>query len=210
MLKTMLVSIHQKYFAVSVIEIIGMIEKKSLETDITALDMSVKTNAKLHRNHSRLRVCCDSLRTGFSGNDGNGGYDQSRIIKKIYKTLTNNLNKLDPEPSIDLFLSKNENGETITIIPGLDIGLIISNFTDDEKNILWNHIYMMYISSVAMISASNNHTDNRIHIVLPRLKDRIVKSGLTIGKDRNAFNPFIELDKMEELGDYDVTKMYTN
>jgi hypothetical protein len=217
MLKNMLVSIHQKYFAVSLIEIIGMIEKKSLETDIATLDMSVKTNAKLHRNHSRLRICCDSLRTGFSGNDGDGGYDQGRIIKKIYKTLTNNLNKLDPnpstvdpEPSIDLFLLKNENGETVTIIPGLDIGLIISSFTDDEKNILWNHIYMMYISSITMISANNNHTDNRIHIILPRLKDRIVKSGLTIGKDRNAFNPFIGLSKMEESGDYDVTKMYTN
>jgi hypothetical protein len=208
--KNFLVSVYQKYFTVSLLEIIGLVEKKSTQTDISSLDLSVKSEAKLHRGHTRLRDCCLSIRNGFTS-ETDSGYDQGRIIKKIYKTLTQNLDMLDPVPLIQLFYLKNESGETVTIIPGLDIGLVAESFTDEEKDVLWNHLYMMYISSITMISANNTYAqDERLTNIMPKLKEKIVRSGLTIGKDKGLFNPFIGLNKIEEDGEYDLNHMYTN
>jgi len=102
-------------------------------------------------------------------------------------------------------------GETVTIIPGLDLGLVVKSLNEDELKILWGHFYMMYISSVNMIAEINNHKkEGKIWEILPKLRDKVIKSGLIIGKDKKSFNPFIGLYQMQETGEYDVNKMFTN
>jgi hypothetical protein len=217
--KNFMIAINQKYFTVSLLEIINMVEIKSKEIDLSSPNV---TN-KIKKNHKRLRTCCETIKDGFipkktnediqnmQDNEDNEEYDKGKIIKKIYKILTKNIKKLYPDPQVDLFLLKNENNETVTIIPGCDIGLVIHNFTKEELDTLWNHVYMMYISSVHMISEINNHKKTgELWEVIPKLKEKVMKSGLIIGKDKKTFNPFIGLYQMQESGDYDVNKMFTN
>lgn len=202
-------AMNQKFFAISLLTIMDLTEAKSQELiDLSKLDLTIKAEKKLHKSHTTLRLCCQEIRRGFTTDDE---YDQGRIIKKIYKTLTLNLDKLDPEPQPSLFSLKNEQGATVTIIPGCDIGLIVGALNEDESATLWNHVYMMYISSVKMITIINNHNkEGKAWDLLPKFQERIIRAGLIVGKDRKTFNPFLGLGFQQDAPqDYGVDQMFT-
>ena len=250
-----ILAMNQKFFTISLLTIMDLVEAKSNEmVDLTKLDTTQKAENKLHKAHTRLRLCCQEIRRGFTSD---GEYDQGRIIKKIYKTLSANLDKLDPEPQISLFSLKNEEGATMTIIPGCDLGLVVGalsggdngtggsgsggsggdngtggsgsgsgsgngneNENENELATLWNHLYMMFIASVKMITITNNHKkDGRVWELLPKFQERIMRAGLIVGRDRKTFNPFLGLQMgggRDEDGNggvnqtYGVDQMFTN
>ncbi len=198
---------HHKYFTASFIEIINILLAKSNEIDLEKLDQNNKADQKLFRGHTKLRTVCNELKIGFTNNDQ---YDQGRIIKKIYKVITTHINKFYPNPTKELFMLKNEEGATVTIIPGLDMGLIANLMTDEELENLWDYMYMMYISSVSVISLFNEHKKGKVTDIIPHMKARVLKSGI-LHKGAGMTNPFIGL--ASELGSdkqYDVDTMFEN
>lgn len=204
--RNLTVAINHKHFTISLIEVLDIINKKSEEVQLEQLDLTVKQNLRLHKNHTKLRAVCKDLKRGFSSEEEND-FDQGRIIKKIYKVLTQHLDKLYPEPTIELFSLKNEKKEIVTIIPGLDISVVAKDFNDTELTALWGHLYMLFISAVGMISSINGHKkEGKVWEILPKLREKVTKMGLT--KDGKMFNPFIGL--MQENGEYNVETMFEN
>jgi hypothetical protein len=182
---------YQKYFIVSLFEILTMSEKKIVDLKLTTKS-----------SESFLQACSD-LRQGFSSESG---FDHGRIIKKVYKIITQNLDKLYPDISLDLFSLKN-NGSIITIIPGLNLGFVINKFTKEELDIFMGHFLMLYVSSVEMVNEVNTKKKNsKVLEILPQLKEKISKLGIT--HDGVIFNPYVGLLKDEE--DYNIDHMYKN
>lgn len=201
--KNLNILVNHKNFSNSLIEILDLILKKSNETTLNSSD---KQTLKLYKSHEKLRSVCNDLKNGFSAEETD--FDRGRIIKKIYKVLSQHINKIYPEPSIELFSLKNERNETITIIPGLDVAVVIKDFSESELNTLWAYLYVMYVSSVEMITAINDHKKNGpIWVLLPKLRDKVQTMGVITG-DGKLFNPFVGLTQSTE--NYDVETMFTN
>lgn len=187
--KNLSIAIYHKYFTDSLIEILDIVISESEKNNLDCLDLNNKSQKKIYNSHERLRKTCLELKNGFNGTDTN--YDQARIIKKIYRVVTQHLTKLYPTPQMNLFELKNDDGATITIIPGLDIQLILKQIENQTLEKLWDYFYMMYISSVIMITEINEHKKNgKVWEILPRMKERVIKSGM-FSQEGKFFNPFI-------------------
>ena len=206
--KNLNIAVNYKYFTTSLIELLDIIRAKSYEIDLDKLDQNNKQDKKTFNGHTKLRLVCDELKNGFLHEEK---YDEGRIIKKIYRVLTQYLDKFYPEPTKALFTIKNEEGATVTIIPGLDINLVTYMMDDKEMDMFWSHMYMMYISSVSMISTKNEHKkEGKVHEVLPKMRERVLKSGL-FSKDGKMFNPFIGLMTTSDgnsSSEYNVETMF--
>jgi hypothetical protein len=190
---------HHKYFNTSLTEVLNILVNKSNTVDTSLLSV------KITKAHKRLRDTCEKLKGGFSLNNEN--YDQSKIIKKIYKVITQYISKFYPEPSTELFRLKNESGEIITIIPGVDINLIIPLMSESEIDNLWNYMYVMYISSVSIISIVNEHKKGKVYEIMPDMRERVVKSGILNGGGES--NPFFGLFSNNHQ-EYDINDMFKN
>lgn len=203
--KNLNIAINHKHFTISLIEILELIIKKSEVINLDKLNMTLKQNVRLYKSHMKLRSVCNDLKKGFSTERTE--FDQGRIIKKIYKVFTQYLDKLYPDTNISLFSLKNEKGEIITMIPGLDISVVAKDFDEKELDTLWGHFYMLYISSVGMISSINNHKkEGKIWEIMPKLLEKVTKMGLiTEGK---MFNPYIGL--IQDSEEYNVDTMFEN
>lgn len=197
---------HHKYFTASFIEILNIIQNKSQEIQLEKLDITDKTNMKLFKGHTKLRSVCDDLKSGFL-NDNE--YDQGRIIKKIYKVLTQQMDKFYPNPSKELFVQKNQEGAIITIIPGLDVSLVINMMNDQEMNNLWDYMYVMYISAVSLISLTNEHKKGKVFEIIPQMRERVVKSGVLHRGDK-MMNPFFGLMSEASESAYNVETMFSS
>lgn len=200
--KNLNIAVNHKYFTTSLLEILNMVKSKSEELNLNNLDQNDKQQKKLFNGHTKLRNACDELKKGFTDSVD---YDQGRIIKKIYKVITQYLDNLYPNPSKDLFSIKNKENATVTIIPGLDIQLVTKMMDDDEMKKLWDYMYMLYISSVVMITEINSHKkDGKVWEVLPKMNDLLIKSG------KYEFNPFIGVNTLGKTSDdKNVTSNYS-
>lgn len=207
--KNLNIAIYHKFFTESLLEILNVLTTKSETINLKSLDQNDKQQKKLYNGHDRLRKACSELKHGFSGNDSD--YDQGRIIKKIYRVLTQYLTKLHPVPDKELFSLKNDEGATVTIIPGIDMQIVTKIMSDEEMEKLWDHMYMMYISSVVMITEINKHKRNgTVWEVLPKMRERVIKSGM-FSQDSKLFNPFIGImpeTQHDSKTEYDVTTMF--
>ena len=212
--KNLITAINLKYFVTSVGAVTDLVTKKSLELEqekilsINATDeaQSKKMDSFL-KAHAKLRQNCNDIKSGFTASLAQeySDFDHGKIIKKIYKVLTTNMDKLYPTPDISIFSLTNENKEIVTIIPGINISLIHKHFSDEDLNIMWTHLYMLYISSVGMISVSNDHKKNKLIKLLPDLQKKVVEFGvLTSGE---IFNPFVGVSSMND-GEIDVEQLF--
>lgn len=200
--KKLKIMTHHKYFTASFIEIINIILAKSNEVDINVIGI----NMKLCNSHTKLRVACNDLINGFVNDDQ---YDQGRIIKKIYKVITMHIDNFYPTPSKSLFTLKNENGAVITIIPGLDINLVANIMDEKEMDNLWDYMYVMYISSVSIISLINEHKKGKVFDLIPQMRERVIKSGV-LHKNLELSNPFFGLNSDSTTEQYNVDAMFSN
>jgi len=193
-------------FTSSLIELLNLFKIKSLEKYPDDDNQEFDKNNKTYKYHLKLRSVCDELKNGFIHD---AGYDEGRIIKKIYKVLTQYIDNFFPNPTLELFSLKNEDNRTVTIIPGLDINLVCKTFSEDDQKVLWSHFYMMYISAVEMISSVNEHKKNKIiYQLLGKMRNKVVDMGI-IKKDK-FFNPFIGVGINDESENYNVETMYEN
>ena len=187
----------------SINELMGLITMKS-----NVMNSNIKSK-QLMSSHEKLRDACGYITDLFSQTSKESKAAQSEVIKKIYKTLTTKecIQKMtgneenEFKPSLDLFKMKNDNSKIITIIPGVNVGLIISNLSNDELNALWGHLYVVFISTVNMVAAINRYERNTplYTITIPQLQLRVSKMGLTVGPDKQAFNPFVGLTSNGEI-----------
>jgi hypothetical protein len=115
--------------------------------------------------------------------------NKAKIIKKVYKILKEHLTKLIGVEVIEeqnnksvskwqsdilLFKLRNDKKQAVTIIPGLNIDLIIKKLNEFELETLWYHIYVLFVSSVKIISILNKikNDDNAI-VAIPIFEERI-------------------------------------
>jgi|SaaInlStandDraft_4_1057021.scaffolds.fasta_scaffold09685_3 hypothetical protein len=204
-IKNLKILTHHKYFTASLVEMLNILQNKSDEVDLESLDVSVKSNVKIQKTHSKLRVTCAEIKSGLLNESD---YDQGKIIKKIYKVITSNMDLFYPVPSASLFKLKNSEGAIITIIPGLDVNVVTSMMNDSELDSLWNYMYMMYISAFSLISLTNENKKSNIAELLPKMRERVVSSGIL--KDNNNFiNPYFGISA-EDSNKYDIESMFEN
>lgn len=170
---------------------------------MTQLNKNVKKQMKKKQNHIKFRNTCDVLLEGFK--EDNEDFDQGKIIKKIYKVLTEHSSKLYPDQNKELFLLKNQNNEVVTIIPGLDINLVINDLNEKELDLFWGHLYVVYITSVGMVSLINNNkkTEKGFEII-PKLKEKVIKMGLL----NDILNSYVGV--VQTTSEYDINNMYEN
>lgn len=199
--------INNKHFVTSLVEILNILSTKSKELNIDDLDLNQKHNVILYKDHVRLRKSCAALIHNFTSPNPENGFTEGPIIKKVYKTLTQNIEYFFPESSTELFCLRNANGAVVTIIPSIDFGLVTKHMSETELNYLWGYLYMLYISAVGMILEANEHKkEGKVWEIMPAMREKVTKMGLM--KDGKIFNPFVGLHT--ESGNYDVETMFSN
>lgn len=174
---------NHKYFVESLSGLINVIEKNAKEIDISMDRDRISVD--------RLKDTCRKLLIGFNVTISNNKreteeFDQGKIIKKIYKTLTQYTDMVVNEDK-NLFTLRNTDGKIVTIIPGLDIGYIIEkSVSDDDMKDIWGHLYVLYITSIKMITIINEHKKNSTAWdAVPILEKKLDEMSKSI------FNPFI-------------------
>jgi hypothetical protein len=203
------IAVNQHYFSQSLVEMMTLANNKAKEY--------IENNKNISKDdltaYNKLIETSGFLMTGFTDDK----FDQGRIIKKLYKTLSAPAfrNKIiGPEeennkPDISLFNEKNAEGKIITIIPGVNIGLITHMLDPEEQTKLWGHLYVMYISAIKMISEINKHKkDSLVYGLIPMLQKRVTNMGLVSGKDKKLYNPYIEVsnNNIETLDINNISK----
>lgn len=200
------VNLH--FFTSSLLALIELVYDKSLNLiNLETLDLNEDKNKSLHKSHTNFRQTCEEIKKGMSMN--NKEFEHTKIIKKIYKTLSQQLDKLikEPESDIEIFYQRNNEGKIITVIPGLDMRLVVKHLSEEELSKLWGYLYVVYISAVKVVTECNNHKkEGKTWDSVKVLEDRIKKSGV-IWKDNKIFNPYIGL-----IGDTgcDINSLYSN
>jgi hypothetical protein len=199
-------------------EFVELLLKKSKEENIEILDPLLKQNKKKCDQHTKLRDSCAILQNVFSENTNNVNEKESdlksknqvEIIKKVYRKMTDNISYLHPEENMDLFTLKDEKNNIVTILPGVDIGLVTKKLTENEKKLLWGHLFMMYISAAELIARISKHKkEGKKWDVINKLKDKVVEFGII--PDKIFFiNPFLGINTDNTNKEYDTKTMYSN
>ena len=165
--------VNMNFFIKSLNELVNLLFLKSKEENIEILDSNLRLHKCKCEQHMKLRESCAILKNGFV--EENQTFDKGRIIKKVYKTITEHIDLIYPEKN-DIFFIKDKNNNIITIIPGTDIGLIVNKLTPEENKLLWGHLYMMYISAANMICNVNKQEKiGKIWEIIPKLREKIVE-----------------------------------
>jgi hypothetical protein len=211
--KNIVISLNRKHFIESILNIVDLVKNTSEKINFSELDMNVKKNILLKEKHIELRKNCFIIRNELIENKNNKL--QGKIIKKIYRTLTQYIDKIYENKqlmkNISLFSIK-ENNKLISVISGIDVSLVLKYLTIDELNIIWNNIYMLYVSSVMMVSLNNNlQIEGKYLEALNLCAKECAKSGLI--KDDKFLNPFVGIgisDLLKDNTKYNMDTLYSN
>lgn len=158
---------------------------------------------KLQKSHLKLRETCGLFIVGLSDET----LDQGRIIKKIYKTISKNLDKLYPTLDTKLFGIKNEENKIVTIIPMIDIGLIVNFLSELELLDLCNYINTIYLSVIGMLFTVNKKKiDDKINYdIICKIKEQVLKSSI-MTEELILYSSY--LGGITNMSEYDITKMF--
>lgn len=204
-------AVNHKYFTKALLYVLNFTDTKSkaIMTDmIENYESSSQpepdyTKTKKHKAHMALQKTCETIKSGFTQESED--FDQGKVIKKIYKVLTQNMDNFFPEQNTTLFQIKNEKNEVVTIIPGLDINLVLKQkfVSEEEMKLLWGNMYMMYISSANMVLATNEKkkTDKNTEL-LSAMRKWVSENNIS------EENLFVGLNAT--TGEYDVETMFAN
>lgn len=194
------IKLNKTHFITSIVTITELVK----ETSVKHIERTGKTS----KNHVFLQKMCNSTLSYYkSDGDNNKKFDESKIIKKIYRTLRDNMELL-LNNNDDLFNIKDSTtNKLITIIPGVDVGLVYSKLSDRSKTELWKSFYLLYISTVNMVHTVNTVKGERkikIDECTTELKKRLAEKGMNVRG--MLFNPFIGIEGSDEFG---ITELYT-
>jgi hypothetical protein len=90
--------------------------------------------------------------------------DQPKIIKKVFYTLKDNLELLKTK-SVNLFTVRNKENKITTIIPGVNISLLIEHLSEEEIKLLWLNIYVLFVTSVDMVYSNTEPSKHKKEIL---------------------------------------------
>lgn len=173
--KNLYIISNQRFFKISLIEITDIIKNKSIE---------LEQHSKNKIVHQRLQKECEKLKLLFSDVNENQGV----VMKKFYKIVVSNFDKIYPEPQNELFSIKNDKNQIVTLFPGIDVSIIIKHFDKETTDLFWDYLYMMCISVIIIMSTLNDKAKKNLELV-PKLRVRVNKSGLIL--KTKLFNPYI-------------------
>lgn len=173
---------NQRFFVSAIMSLLKLCKTKS--------ESLSNLNETQIKSHTKFRETCDIIMNEYTNKDGSD-VDQGRIIKKVFTTLKESIEELKTKNK-QLFTKKNKENKITTIIPGLNLGLIVDLFDEDELKTLWQYVYMMFITSVKMIYTINQTKKNtEIWNVMLELEKDLAQSGILVGG--KVFNPYVGL-----------------
>jgi hypothetical protein len=193
--------IYQKCFVSSIVALTDLLYKKGVSL-LNNNNINKKSLDKL------LDTCIYLLKEYKGENDDVSELNQGRVIKKVYTTLKSYVNLLK-DKDISLFSKKNEQTNAIiTIIPGLNIGLIIEYLDDLEKKYLWEYIYLLFCYSAHLVAMINNkNKEGELWDIINKLEKEVCNSDVI---KRLKFNPYIGIQSSEQSSVLDVDNLITN
>lgn len=189
--------IHSKYFNLSTQEFIKLVDKKAVE---------LKSMNNINIEYlNRLSTSCVQLLNDLDKMESN--YDMGRLVKKLYKTISQNLGKIHPERNINIFKLVDDNNRKLTVISGIDVGLVIDYFTQEELDSLWGYFDIMCLSSISIISDTNpSRKEGKVWNLLSTLKQKVNESGILMTE--RFYNPYINYNI--ETEEFSVSSLYDN
>lgn len=201
--KNLTVAINFQYFTSSMFALLNMLHEKSEEIEL------INKTENFRNKHLKFRKACAELKNIFAcGGENNDEIVEKRgmIVKKVYKVITQYLTNLYPEPDVKLFSLLNDKKEKVTIIPGLDIGLVVTLLDEAEMKKLWCNMYTLYICSTTMIHINNTERKNKVLELLPKLKEKAKE----YSAEGFMFNPFVGItNDGSNRDDLDVNTMFS-
>lgn len=151
-------------------------------------DISVKniTELQIPKTHLVLRNNCNDLINCYSNIPINEDDKKLRekvhidVIKKMYKIFYKNLNLVENKDDKLFKLIKNNCIETL--IPGINITIILKFLSEEEHNLLWQNIHILFVYNIRIIYLIN--TDRKKENVINLLKQ--IEN--TLSKQKLIFN----------------------
>jgi len=138
-------------------------------------------------------------------NNKDSDVDQIRVIKKAFKVLSKNY-ELVKNHNPDLFVIRNDSGKITTIIPGINISLIVPFLNDDDSKTLWDSIDSMFVTSVKMVYMMTDKTrhDKNVVQLVSELEQKSLKKLNNFFMGLNLTNPDGQIN-MDQLMASDIT-----
>ncbi len=162
-----MIYIYQNLFVSSVLSIVDSVKKISLENKDNI--PAEKKNA-----HENLRKTCEDIVNQYKNQTSD--VDQVKIIKKVFKVLTQH-KELVKNHDYGLFTVRTPEGKIMTLIPGLNVNLVVPFLTDEQKNELWENVESMFVTSVKMVylmTDESRHSKDVLELVA-EFEKKIVK-----------------------------------
>jgi len=186
---------NRKVFIDTLRDLMEFLNDKSVE--IIKKDDHISDSDK--HKHAKLQKTCIEIKSELEKDIKTSELDLERFIKKIYKTISSNLDKIvGEELDATIFSLTNAEGKQIFIIPSIDLDFIYKLINDNEKKVLWRNVLLIYVSCVKMISVVNKQKQiGKIYESLEKIEKKIIEYGI----DKVKFtNPYVEITKSEEFG----------
>lgn len=142
-----MIYIYQNLFVSSVITIVNLLKSVSEKN-------KDKIPSEKKSSFDKMLKTCDDILNQYKNTeetkDKNNDVDQVRVIKKAFKVLKDN-HALIKSHNADLFTVRTPEGKIMTIIPGLNINLVLPFLDETESTELWDSIESMFVTSVKMV-----------------------------------------------------------
>ena len=177
---------NHKYFITGLVSITDMLSDKSEEL--------VETDVNNRTRYEKLQTCCSKIVRQYRHNENI--LDEGKVLLQKDK---------------DLFTVRDENNKIVTIIPGLDIGLVYDHLNEEEQMYFWQFMYLTFVSSYKMVTSANDKVKANVNEQFMEnvrtIEMELQKTGLTI--NGNIFNPFVGLNDNDNNLEFGVDELYT-
>jgi len=196
-----MIYIYQNLFVSSVITIVNLLKSVSEKN-------KDKIPADKKPSFDKMLKTCDDILNQYKNTEENkeknNDVDQVRVIKKAFKVLKDNY-VLIKNHSVELFTVRTPEGKIMTIIPGLNINLVLPFLEDSESTELWDSIESMFVTSVKMVymmTDSSRHNKD-VSDLVAELEQKSLKKLNNFFMGLNINNPEGNLS-MEQLMNNDI------
>jgi len=200
-----MIYIYQNLFVSSVITIVNLLKTVSEKN-------KDKIPSEKKQSFEKMLKTCDDILNQYKNteenndknNDKNKDVDQVRVIKKAFKVLKDN-HSLIKSHNVELFTVRTPEGKIMTIIPGLNINLVLPLLDESESTELWDSIESMFVTSVKMVymmTDSSRHNKDVLELVA-ELEQKSLKKLNNFFMGLNVNNPDGNLS-MEQLMNNDI------
>jgi hypothetical protein len=190
-----MIYIYQNLFVSSVLAIVNLLRDVGNKNKD-----NIPTDKK--PSFEKLFSTCEEVIIQYKNTEKNTDVDQVKVIKKVFKVLTSNLDFVKSRNN-NLFTVRTPEGKIHTIIPGLNINLCVPFFTEEESNILWESLESMFVTSVRMVYMMTDKSRHKEDIT--NLTNELEQKSM---KKLNNF--FMGLNVINEEGTLNMEQLMTS